>query len=214
MHALLRLTSPAAALVGALASAATVAAAPALQVASASHVLGHAGALAVITRQDPSAYRTTVLAPAAYQAPDIEHLGQQVGTAVVQVTTAAGPMTFAGWVTGESPLGFVEDSCAAFAGQQHLAVWLVQVRQTDGIARAEIPVFVDAAPGGRTELTWCASSAADMTVTAVSLRLTNVFVNPIASGAYTWRATFDLATADSRTTLGDAATSATATVRL
>jgi hypothetical protein len=77
-----------------------------------------------------------------------------------------------------------------------------------------VPVFVDAAPGGRTELTWCASSAADMTVTAVSLTLGKVFVNPVVHGAYTWRAGFDLLSPDSRSALGLATTSAATTVRL
>lgn len=190
-----RLTTLAASVCVSLAAAAAAFAAPPLQVTSGSHALGRAAALSVITKQGPAVYRTTIFAPAAYQTPDVAHLDRSVGTASVRVTTAVGALTFTGWITGVDPAGFVDDSCAAFAGDDHLAVWLLDVRQTDGLARAQIPVFVDAAPGGRTELAWCASSAADMTVTAVTLHLGDAFVNPVVSGSYAWGAVFDRATA-------------------
>ena len=68
-------------------------------------------------------------------------------------------------------------------------------------ASPEIPVYVDAAPAGRTELTWCASSAADMTVTRVGLTLQRTLTTPVVAGAYAWQARFDN-TVDSRSALG------------
>jgi hypothetical protein len=181
-----------AASLAALAAATTAAAAPALHVTDTSHALGVTAGAVIATQQDPSAYRTTVYAPAAYGL-RVSHAGSTIGSAIVRVSTAAGALTFAGWITGAGPAGYVSDDCAAFAGYQHLAVWVMEVRQVDGIARAEIPIFVDPGPGGTTQLTWCASSAADMSVTAVTVRLDRALVNPAAHGAYAWRAHFDLA---------------------
>jgi hypothetical protein len=201
-----------AASIAALAAAASAAAAPALLVTPTSRVLGAAAGAVIATHQDASAYRTTVSAPAAWGLRAGNNVGQTVGAAVVQVTTAVGALTFAGWITGESPAGFVNDDCAAFAGYDHLAVYLMQVRQVDGLARAEIPIFVDAGPGGTTLLTWCAASAADMTVTDVTVRLTRSLVNPIVHGVYAWRANFDLAGGDV-STVGIESTSAVSRVR-
>lgn len=197
----------------ALAVSGAALAAPAL-VVNASHVAKASAAATILTRQDVSTYRTTVLAPAAYGLPNAPHVGQRIGSATVQVVTAAGALTFTGWIVGVAPDSFTQDRCASFAGESHLAVWLLQVRQVDGLARAEIPVYVDAAPAGRTELTWCASSAADMTVTSVGLTLQRTLTTPVVAGAYAWQAHFDN-TVDSRSALGVApATTATAIVRV
>ena len=202
--------------VAALAVAGSAAAATTLHVTSSSRVLGHAGTVSIATQQDPAAYRTTVLVPAAYGLRTEARNDRTIGTALVQTSTAVGELTFDGWIITQRQGDYVNDDCAAFAGENHLAVWLLRLRQTDGIARIEIPVFVDAAPAGRVELTWCASRAADMTVTGVSISLPGVFVNPRAAGAYAWRANFDLAPMNQRSTLdlGSETASAFAYVRL
>jgi hypothetical protein len=90
----------------------------------------------------------------------------------------------------------------------------MELRQDTGIASAEIPVYVDYGAGGRTELTWCASAAADMTVTQVSLTLAGALRAPAVPGAYAWRAAFDnVSSASGRSVLG-APTTATAIVRV
>jgi hypothetical protein len=130
----------------------------------------------------------------------------------VNVSTFLGPLAFTGWVVGADPAGYVNDHCADFA-ESHLAVWLMVLRQTDGLARTEIPIFVDAAPSGRTELTWCASADADMTVTSVAVRFDNAFVSPYVAGGYAWRASFDNVDASSRSVLGASTDSAVVQVR-
>lgn len=166
-------------------AAATAAHASSLRVSS-------PGRVTIAARQDPGVYRTTVLAPAAFRLDPRVKIGAHVGTAVVNVLTAEGPLTFTGWIEKANPAGFTPDDCAADAGYRHLAVWLVEVRQTDGLARAEIPVFLDAGPAGTTALTYCASSAADMTVTGVTLT-TSGLLDPIVHARYTWWALFDAA---------------------
>jgi hypothetical protein len=211
---LLTRTGAAAALLVLLVAVGNAGAAPAaLQVTSMSHVLGGITAATIVTRQDPAAYRTTLSAPAAYQLPNVGHVGRRVGTAVVNASTDQGEVTFAGWITGLNPAGYSEDDCAAFAGYAHEAVWLMQVRQTDGIAHVEIPIFVDAGPGGTTELSLCAAAAADMTITGVTLHLNGALKNPVVHGAYPWRAHFDLALGGA-CVLGVHKTSAVAVVRL
>ena len=163
-----------------------------------SHLVRGVGPATIATQEDPGTYRTTVLAPTAYRVASLQAVDKQIGTATVHVSTAAGALTFTGWIVGARPSDYVNDSCASFAGETHEAVWLVQVRQTNGLARAEIPVFVDQGPGGRTELTWCASSAADMTVTGVSLRFDRTFFNPVVVGNYAWNAHFDSAQPDAQ----------------
>ena len=195
MPALQRLTAATGAAACALALTGTALGAPAL-VVSTSHLVRGAGPATIATQEDPGTYRTTVSAPTAYRVASLGAIDKQIGTATVRVSTAAGDLTFSGWIVGARPTDFVNDRCAAFAGETHQAVWLVQVRQTNGLARAEIPVFVDQGPGGRTELTWCASSAADMTVTRVSLRFDRTFFNPVAAGNYAWNAHFDSAQLD------------------
>src|SRR5437868_1597181 len=190
MPAVQRLAAATGAAAAALALTGAALAAPAL-VVSTSHLVRGAGPATIATREDPGTYRTTVLAPTAYRLPNVRQVGKQIGTATIHVSTAAGPLTFTGWIVGVAPEGYVNDHCADFAGETHLAVWLVQVRQVDGLARAEVPVFVDQGAGGRTELTWCASSAADMTVTGVSLRFDRIFFNPVVAGNYAWNARFD-----------------------
>ena len=213
MPALQRLAAATGAAAFALALTGAALAAPALVVSTSQLVRG-AGPATIATREDPGTYRTTVLAPAAYRLPNLQQVGKQIGTATVHVSTAAGALTFTGWIVGGDPAGYVTDQCAAFAGDSHLAVWLAQVRQVDGIARAEIPVYVDQGPGGRTELTWCASSAADMTVTGVSLHFDRIFFNPVVAGNYAWTARFDNAQSAARGALGSVTTSATAVVRI
>jgi hypothetical protein len=193
--ALRRLTAATGAAACALALTGSALGAPALLV-STSHLVRGAGPATIATREDPGTYRTTVVAPTAYRVASLQAIGRQIGTATVHVTTAVGDLTFTGWIVGARPTDYVNDRCAAFAGEVHQAVWVAQVRQTDGLARAEIPVFVDQGPGGRTELTWCASSAADMTVTGVSLRFDRTFFNPVVAGNYTWNAHFDSAQSD------------------
>jgi hypothetical protein len=185
----------------ALLVAGSATAAASLQVTSSSRAFGHAGTVSIATQQDPAAYRTTVLVPAAYGLRTATGADRTIGTAVVHTSTAVGELTFDGWIVTQRQGDYANDDCAWFAGQNHLAVWLLRLRQTDGIARIEIPVFVDAAPAGRVELTWCASRAADMTVTGVSVRLPGGFVNPGAAGTYAWRANFDLASMEQRSTL-------------
>jgi hypothetical protein len=199
--------------IAAAALAGSASAAPALAVKT-SQLVRADGATTITTRESPGTYRTTILAPAAYQLLSLRHLGQTIGSAVVHVATASGPLTFSGWIAGESPSDFALDQCAAFAGDTHQAVWVMHLRQTNGIASAEIPIFVDYGPGGHTELTWCASSEADMTVTGVSVSLDKVLLNPVVPGAYTWRAQFDNVNAGEHAVLGEITTSATAVVRL
>jgi hypothetical protein len=143
-----------------------------------------------------------------------KQLGRQFGTATIRVATAAGGLTFTGWIVGVAPANYVNDRCAAFAGENHQAVWLAQVRQVNGLARAEIPVFVDQGPRGRTQLTWCASSAADMTVTGVTFRFDRTFLNPVVVGNYAWLAQFDNAQAAQRGALGSVTTTATSVVKI
>lgn len=195
MPALQRLTAAAGAATCALALTGSALAAQALVVRT-SHLVRGAGPATIATREDPGTYRTTVSAPTAYRVANLQQIDRQIGTATVRVATAAGTLTFTGWIVGARPTDYVNDQCAAFAGEVHEAVWLVQVRQTNGLARAEIPVFVDHGPGGRTELTWCASNAADMTVTGMSLRFDRTFFNPVVAGNYAWRAQFDNAQVD------------------
>ncbi len=194
MPALQRLTAATGAAACALALTGSALGAPAL-VVSTSHLVRGGGPATIATREDPGTYRTTVSAPTAYRVANLQQIGKQIGTASVRVTTAAGDLTFTGWIVGVPASDYVNDRCAAFAGETHAAVWLVQVRQTNGLARAEIPVFVDQGPRGRTELTWCASSAADMTVSGVSLRFDRTFFNPVVAGNYAWNARFDNAQA-------------------
>jgi hypothetical protein len=212
MPALLRLTAATVAGASTLALAGAALAAPALVVSTSQLVKG-TGPATISTREDPGTYRTTVSAPTAYGL-SATQVGRQFGTATVHVATAAGALTFTGWVVGAAPANYVNDRCAAFAGENHRAVWLAQVRQVDGLARAEIPVFVDQGPGGRTQLTWCASSAADMTVTGVTLRFDRTFQNPVVAGKYAWRAQFDNAFAAQRGALGSVTTTATAVVKI
>jgi hypothetical protein len=190
------------------------AAASSALVVTTSQLVRNASAATIATREDPGTYRTTVFAPAAYQLPAVRHVGTTFGSALVRVSTPVGTLAFHGWLVGEDPASYTSDQCASFAGSAHLAVWLMELRQVNGIARAEIPVYVDAGPGGQTELTWCASSAADMTVTSVSLGLTGAFLNPLVPGAYTWHAGFDNANSAGRTVLGDVTASASATVHV
>jgi hypothetical protein len=193
--------------------AGSASAAPALAVKT-SPLVRAAAATTITTRESPGTYRTTIFAPAAFQLPALRHIDQQFGSATVHVATVGGPLTFTGWIAGENPGDFILDQCAAFAGDLHPAVWVMHLRQTNGIASAEIPIYVDYGPGGSTELTWCASSAADMTVTGVSISLGKALLNPIAPGAYAWRGLFDNVNADSRSTQGAITTSATAVVRV
>ena len=212
MRAVLRLTAATVAGASMLAPAGAALAAPALVVGT-SHLVNARGAATIATREDPGTYRTTVSAPTAFGLASTR-VGSRLGTATVRVTTAAGALTFTGQIVGAAPANYVNDRCAAFAGELHQAVWVLQIRQTDGLARAEIPVYVDQGPGGRTELTWCASSAADMTVTGVSLRFDRVFANPHVAGRYAWRAQFDNAFAAQRGALGSVTTTATAVVQI
>jgi hypothetical protein len=213
MPALLRLTAATVAGASTLALAGAALAAPAL-VVSTSQLAKGTGPATIATREDPGTYRTTVSAPTAYGLLDVRRLGRQLGTATVRVSTAAGALTFTGSVVGAAPADYVNDRCAAFAGESHQAVWLAQLRQVDGLARAELPIFVDQGPGGRTQLTWCASSATDMTVTGVTLRFDRTFLNPAVAGTYAWTARFDNALAAQRSALGSVATSATAVVKI
>lgn len=148
------------------------------------------GQVTIATHQDLGVYRTTVLAPAAYRLDSRLAAGTHIGTAAVNVVTAEGPLTFTGWIEKASVAGFTPDNCAADAGYAHVGVWLLEVRQTDGLARAEIPVYLDAGPAGTTALTYCASSAADMTVTGVTLT-TTALLDPVVHARYTWWALFD-----------------------
>jgi hypothetical protein len=209
----LRLTATTVAGVATLALAGTALGAPAL-VVSTSQLVKASGPATIATREDAGTYRTTVSAPTAFGLLNAQQVGRQLGTATVLVSTAAGALTFQGWIVGAAPAGYVSDQCAAFAGETHQAVWLVQVRQVNGQARAEIPVFVDQGPGGRSQLTWCASSAADMTVTGVTLRFDRTFLNPVVAGSYAWSARFDNAQASERSALGSVTTSATAVVKI
>lgn len=209
MHKLLRSTAVGLAAAGLLAGAAS--ATPALVVKT-SQLVRSAGAATIATREDPGTYRTTVSAPAAYRLTGIRP-GKQLGTATVHTATAAGDLTFRGFIVAVPTNSFVNDQCAAFA-EQPASVWLLQVRQIDGLARAEIPVYVNYGPGGSTELTWCASAAADMTVTGVSLTLSKTLLNPSVAGRYAWHAIFDNVNASSRSALGSVTTSATAVVRV
>lgn len=210
MGTLLRLTAAGLAASAVLAAAAV--AAPALVVRT-PQVVDRAGAVTVATQEGPGTYRTTILAPAAYRLPETGRLGRQLGTALVHVSTPAGPLAFHGFVVADDPASYVNDACAAFAGEDHAAVWLLALRQVDGLARASIPVFVDHGPSGQTELTWCASAAADMTVTGVSFTVRGAIRNPAAAGTYAWHARFDLLAAG-RSTLGLEATAATAVVHV
>lgn len=214
MPALLRLTAATVAGASTLALSATALAAPAL-VVSTPHLVKSAGPATIATRESPGTYRTTVSAPAAYGLLGAHRLGRPVGTATIHVSAAGGAaLAFTGTITSVAPANYVNDRCAAFAGEAHQAVWLAQVRQVDGLARAEMPVFVDRGPGGRTLLTWCASSAADMTVTGVALRLDRTFLSPVVAGGYTWRAQFDNALAAPRGALASLTTSASAVVQI
>jgi hypothetical protein len=213
MPAILRLTAATVAGASALGLTAAALAAPAL-VVSTPQLVKTAGPATISTREDRGTYRTTVSAPTAFGVLAARRIDQRIGTATVHVATAAGALTFTGWIVGAAPENYVNDQCAAFAGELHQAVWLVQVRQSDGLARAEIPVFVDQGPGGRTELTWCASSAADMTVTGVTLRFDRTFLNPVVAGAYAWTAQFDNAQTAGRSALGTVTTTATSVVRI
>jgi hypothetical protein len=213
MSGFLRLTAATVAGASTLALAGAALAAPAL-VVSTSQLVKAAGAATIATREDAGTYRTTVSAPTAFGLLSTGQLGRQIGTATVHVSTAAGALTFTGWIVGAAPANYVNDQCAAFAGELHQAVWLVQVRQVDGLARAELPVFVDQGPRGRTELTWCASSAVDMTVTGVSLRFDRTFLNPVVAGNYAWLARFDNAQAAQRSALGSVTTTATSVVKI
>ena len=205
------LTAAAAVAASALTLAGSALAAPAL-VVNTSHLVRGSGPATIITSEDAGTYRTTILAPAAYRLPNVASLGRRIGTASARVATAGGSLTFQGWITGAAPANYVLDSCASFAGESHQAVWLVQLRQTNGLARAEIPIYVDAGPAGRTELTWCASLATELTVTRVALRFDRSFFNPIVAGNYTWQARFDNAASSDRSALAAVTTSATATV--
>jgi hypothetical protein len=179
MTNLIRLTLP-------MAAALLVAAAPAA--ASSLHVTQAHGDITISTRQDPGVYRTTVLVPAAFWLHRSAHVA---GGATVQVATATGPVTFVGWIQNATPLDYAIDDCAADVGYAHQAVWLLVLRQSNGIAAAQIPIFVDAGPHGTTALTWCASRAADMNVTSVKFTLDPVFSAPVQHGTYRWQAEFD-----------------------
>jgi hypothetical protein len=146
------------------------------------------GDITISTRQDPGVYRTTVLAPAAFW---LHRHARVAGGATVHAATPNGPVTFVGWIQSASPLDYAIDDCAADMGYAHEAVWLLVLRQSNGIASAEIPVFVDAGPHGTTALTWCASREADMNVTAVSFTLDPVFTVPLKHASYHWQAQFD-----------------------
>ena len=207
MAKLLRLTAAGTAAAALLAGAAT--ASPALVVRTAQFV-GTAGPATIATRESPGTYRTTVLAPAAYR---VGSIGAQGGTATATFDTASGPLRFHGFVEGAALADYALDQCAAFSAR-HIAVWRVWLRQVDGTARTEFPVFVDPAPNGKTELTWCASAATGMTLTGVTLQLRRAFLSPAVAGSYAWRAQFDNATALDRGVLGAAVTSATAVVRV
>lgn len=209
MHKLLRSTAVGLAAAGVLAGAAS--ATPALVVKT-SQLVRSAGAATIATREDAGTYRTTVSAPAAYRLSGIRP-GKQIGTATVHVATAVGALTFRGWIVAVPTNSFVNDQCAAFA-EQPVSVWLLQVRQTDGLARTEIPVYVTYGPGGSTQMTWCASAASGMTVTGVSLTLSKALLNPTVAGRYAWHASFDNVNAASRSTFGTVTTSATAVVRV
>jgi len=163
-----------------------VAAAPAA--ASTLRVKAAHGDVTISTSQDPGVYRTTVLVPAAYWLHVHAHVA---GSATVRVATASGPLTFDGWIRAADPLDYATDQCAWDESISHRAVWVLELRQSNGIASAEIPVFVDNGPNGTTALTWCASSEADMNVTAVSFTLDPVFEAPVRSGVYAWHALFD-----------------------
>jgi len=212
MRVLLRSTVAAAAAAALLAGSAS--AAPSALTVTTSPLAHAAGTATIRTLEAPGTYRTTVSAPAAYQLPALRHIGQTIGSATVHVSTDAGPLTFTGWIAGEDPGDFVLDQCAAFAGDVAQAVWVMHLRQTNGIASAEIPIYVDDGPAGTTELTWCASAAADMTVTGVSVSLAGVLRNPLFAGAYVWRAHFDNLLGGEQSILGGVTTSATAVVRV
>lgn len=182
MTKLARLALPA---VAALLVAAAPAAASTLRVKAA-----HSD-ITISTQQDAGVYRTTVLAPAAFW---LHPHARVAGSALVKVATASGPLTFVGRLRNASPLDYALDECAADKGWNHQAVWVLELRQSNGIANAEIPVFVDSGPRGTTALTWCASSAADMNVTAVRFTLDPVFGMPARHGAYRWQAQFDSGT--------------------
>jgi hypothetical protein len=167
------------------AAALLVVAAPAA--ASSLRVKEAHGDITISTRQDPGVYRTTVLVPAAYWVHPHAHVA---GAATVAVSTATGPLTFVGWIQNAAARDYTSDDCAVDKGYDHLAVWVLELRQSNGIANAQIPVFVDAGPNGMTALTWCASTAADMNVTAVTFTLDPVFEAPV-HGSYRWQAQFD-----------------------
>jgi len=171
------------------AAALLVAAAPAA--ASSLHVKAAHRDITISTQQDTGVYRTTVLAPAAFWLHPHAHVA---GSAFVKVATASGPLTFVGRVRNGDLRDYAIDDCAADKGFNHLAVWVLELRQSNGIASAEIPVYVDAGPRGTTALTWCASKAADMNVTAVTFTLDPVFTMPARRGAYRWQALFDSGT--------------------
>ena len=213
MSRVLRLTTATVAGASVLALAGAALAAPALVVRT-SQLVRTAGPASIATREDPGTYRTTVSAPTAFGLLGLPHVGAQLGAATIHVSTAAGSLIFTGWLVGAAPENYVNDRCAAFAGELHQAVWLAQVRQVDGLARAEIPVFVDQGPRGRAELTWCASSAADMTVTGVALRFDRAFLSPVVAGSYAWTAQFDNAQSGDRAALGAVTTTATAVVQI
>ena len=139
------------------AAAALLVAAPAC--ASTLRVAATHRGLTISTKQDPGVYRTTVYVPGAYWLrPD----ARVAGPAAVRV---AGGRTLTGRIHAADPRTFADNNCAADKGYRHLAVWVL------ALGRLQIPVYVDPSFDGTTALTWCASRATRLRVTAVGFTL-------------------------------------------
>lgn len=159
-----------------------VAAGPAA--ASTLRVAASHGDVRIWTRQSPGVYRTTVYVPGAYWLTTPKRVA---GPAAVRVTTKSGPQLLRGRIRAADPRAFAGNNCAADKGYHHLAVWVL------AFGRVQIPIYVDPSFDGTTALTWCASRATHLRVTAVSFTLDPVFT--VRRGTYVWHAVFDHGTA-------------------
>jgi hypothetical protein len=179
------------------------------------------GQTTLVSISAPGTYRTTVYVPLGYRAPGgLGTLGKEFGKATVYVGQADGSrITLNGTLTRVDPAAYANSTCATDRAA-HDVVWLVKAQQTKGTAAAEFPVFVDRITAGKEtgfasyKLQWCASSAANANVVETDLTLGKLFVNPVSTGMYIWRAIYEPAAADGKTIASDQSVSVASAVPL
>jgi hypothetical protein len=182
---------------------------------------GALGQTTIVSISAPSTYRTTVYVPLGYRAPaGLAAVGQEFGKATVYVGQPDGSrITLNGTLTSVDPAGYANSTCASDRAT-HDAVWLVKAQQTNGSLAADFPVFVDRITTGSEtgfasyKLQWCASSAANANVVETDLTLGKLFVNPLATGMYIWRAIYEPAATGGKTIASDQSVSVASAVPL